>query len=251
MAEEGPRGHPTAIHTSSRAKLHHGFCLRRAGDGFEAGLFRQMFIDAGLLNDDGSPGPPVIEMQGRAEATGVKDPLHIGINVMLTSCQRWESVMVIVQVSGQISGCASLICDPMPLLGAGITLTCCPACLPMAWLMQHTFICPRLFCSCVLFLHAPSSLLAPQHVAQGIGHYAQDLAMLFDEINVSTSMHRIAKLSRKYEVSILLLVWPNTVRLCMPSLHGVMKRMLLTTTPAAACVIRASHGRRTRSTCCR
>lgn len=30
---------------------------------------------------------------------------------------------------------------------------------------------------------------------------AQDLAMLFDEINVSTSMHRVAKLSRKYEVS--------------------------------------------------
>lgn len=29
----------------------------------------------------------------------------------------------------------------------------------------------------------------------------QDLAAVFDEINVSTSMHRVAKLSRKYEVS--------------------------------------------------
>lgn len=69
-----------------------------AGDGFEVGYFQQRFADAKLLNPDGSKSDYVKRMEERAEALSIKDPIHIGINVMLTNCTRWESIMVIVQV---------------------------------------------------------------------------------------------------------------------------------------------------------
>ena len=40
----------------------------------------------------------MLRMEEVAEGLGIKDPIHIGINVMLTSCTRWESIMVLVQV---------------------------------------------------------------------------------------------------------------------------------------------------------
>lgn len=99
--------HPQHSAASCRMGFHIiGNINSVAGDGFQRGYFLRKFVEPGLLNPDGSPGPPVLEMQQRAEATGVKDPLHIGINVMLTNCQRWESIMVIVQV--RVTSCAPL-----------------------------------------------------------------------------------------------------------------------------------------------
>lgn len=62
------------------------------------GHWRQRFTEGGLLTPDGKPAKCVSDMEARAKAQGVKDPVHIGVNVLLTNCTRWDSILVLVQV---------------------------------------------------------------------------------------------------------------------------------------------------------
>ena len=115
------------------------------------------------MTEDGQKTEYTLRMEVVAANLGLKDSIHIGINVMLTSCTRWDSIMVLVQVTN---------------------FPCC--CLLLAILTVLTF---------AVLNHKPQAV-----VASSCALHPQDLGHLFDEINVSTAMHRAAKLSRKYEV---------------------------------------------------
>lgn len=78
------------------------------------GYHRQRFIEAGLMTEDGQKTEYTLRMEVVAANLGLKDSIHIGINVMLTSCTRWDSIMVLVQVTSL--PCCCLLCAVLILL---------------------------------------------------------------------------------------------------------------------------------------
>jgi hypothetical protein len=97
-----------------------GFLLPCAGEGVPVGYHRQRFIEAGLMTEDGQKTEYTLRMEVVAANLGLKDSIHIGINVMLTSCTRWDSIMVLVQVTSL--PCYCLLCAVVILL-AFVVLT--------------------------------------------------------------------------------------------------------------------------------
>ena len=88
----------SSLHCSRAVTDNGGPLLPCAGEGVPVGYHRQRFIEAGLMTEDGQKTEYTLRMEVVAANLGLKDSIHIGINVMLTSCTRWDSIMVLVQV---------------------------------------------------------------------------------------------------------------------------------------------------------